>query len=152
MKMVWGGTDFEEESGMDQVGRIEKKDGDMAAITVKNVLRCGDNCRHCSAGCNIESILIHKQVDPEIREGDFVEIRSVKGANRLFTFLMYAIPAVFIVGSILFIFLFTDRPDKERLAGIAAIVSLLLGELVVQVIKTVNAKRNDLDYRVGRKL
>lgn len=137
---------------MDQVGRVEKKDGDMAAITVRNVLRCGDSCRHCSAGCNIESILIHKKVDPEIREGDFVEIQSVKGAKHLYTFLMYAVPAVFIAGSILFIFLFTDRPDKERLAGFAAIVSLLLGELVLQVIRTVNAKRNDLDYRVGRKM
>ncbi|HSP48325.1 MAG TPA: SoxR reducing system RseC family protein [Clostridiaceae bacterium] len=137
---------------MDQVGKIEKKDGDMAAITVKNVLRCGDSCRHCSAGCNIESVLIHKKVDPEIREGDFVEIRSVKGANRLTTFLMYAIPATFIAGSILFIYLFTDRPDKERLAGIAAIVSLLLGEVVVQVVRKMRAKKNELNYRVGRKL
>lgn len=150
--MVWGGADFEEESGMDQVGRIEKKDGDMAAITVKNVLRCGDNCRHCSAGCNIESILIHKKVDPEVREGDFVEIRSVKGANRLYTVLMYAVPATLIVASILTIYVFTDLPDKERLAGISAIVSLLLGELVVQVVRSVRAKKNDLNYKVGRKL
>jgi positive regulator of sigma E activity len=137
---------------MDQVGKIEKKDGDMAAITVRNVLRCGDSCRHCSAGCNIESILIHRKVAPEIREGDFVEIQSVKGVSRLNTFLMYAVPATFIIGSILFIYLFTDRPDKERLAGIAAIVSLLLGELVVQVVRTVRAKKDDLNYKVGRKL
>ena len=41
---------------MDNVGRIEKIDGNKAVISVKRVSACGDSCKSCSSACKVKPL------------------------------------------------------------------------------------------------
>ena len=61
---------------MDQVGKIEKIDGNKAIVSVKRVSACGDNCKSCGSSCNQKSITIETDITQDYQVGDYVEITT----------------------------------------------------------------------------
>ena len=63
---------------MDNIGRIEKIDGNKAVISVKRVSVCGDNCKSCSSACKVNSVIVETDIDTndDINVGDYVEIKA----------------------------------------------------------------------------
>jgi len=91
---------------MDNVGRIEKIDGNMAVISVKRVSACGDSCKSCSSACKVNSVILEtdiSDVEDQINVGDFVEINTENEVMLKHIAVLYGLPLVLMLATV-FIF------------------------------------------------
>lgn len=138
---------------MDQVGKIEKIDGNIATILVKRVSACGDNCASCSAACKQNGIKIQTEVTSDIEIGDYVEITTENGIMFKHILMLYGMPLVLLVGSILiFNFILRNNINKDLISAVLGLASLIVSFFILKMYDKREMKNNPIKYTVAKRL
>nr|WP_300089905.1 SoxR reducing system RseC family protein [Sedimentibacter sp.] len=134
------------------IGKIEKKKGTTATIYIKKVLPCGDNCRNCTAGCKHYSARIEKEVEDNIKEGDYVEIRAQGEVTAKSSAMLYALSAILVICSVIIVQMLPGIKNKESISALAVIVSIIAAQLVLKLIDKQKMKKNSELFQVGKRI
>lgn len=138
---------------MEQVGKVEKIDGNMATILVKRVSACGDNCKSCASSCNVNGIKINIEVSDDIKVGDFVEISTETNIMLKHILVLYGTPLVIMLGTIfLFMSLLKNNPNSDLISGLAGIGSLFISHIILKRYDKKELAQNTVKYSVAKKL
>lgn len=138
---------------MDQVGKVEKKEGNMATILVKRVSACGDNCKSCGSSCNIRGININIEVTDDINIGDFVEISTETNIMLKHILVLYGTPLVIMLGTIfMFMIILKNNKNSDLISGLAGIASLFFSHILLKKYDKKELEQNTVKYTVAKKL
>ncbi|HAQ40912.1 MAG TPA: hypothetical protein DCM73_08820 [Clostridiales bacterium] len=137
---------------MDQVGRIEKIEGTKATVSVKRVSACGENCKGCSSACKQPSVIFETEMNGDYEVGDYVEITTENEVVFKQIFMLYGIPFLIMMATIVIVQLLSHSPDKDIISAIASVASLVVSFFILKAYDKTEMKKNTLKFTLGRKL
>jgi len=140
---------------MDNVGRIEKIDGNMAVISVKRVSACGDSCKSCSSACKVNSVILEtdiSDVEDQINVGDFVEINTENEVMLKHIAVLYGLPLVLMLATVFIFQIIISGPNKDIISAIASLFSLIISFYLLKAYDKREMKKNVLKFTIGKKL
>jgi sigma-E factor negative regulatory protein RseC len=138
---------------MDQVGKVQSIDGNIAKILVKRVSACGDSCASCSAACKQKGIEIDIEVTGDIEVGDFVEINTENGIMLKHILMLYGLPLVLLLGTIFIAYyLLGNNPNKDWISAVCGLASLIVSFFALKKYDKREMKVNPIKYTVAKKL
>lgn len=138
---------------MDQVGKIEKIEGNKATVSVKRVSACGTNCASCGASCEQKSVIFETEFSGDYEVGDYVEISTENDVMLKQILMLYGIPFVIMLATIGIVqLLIFNNPNKDLISAVASVVSLALAYFILKIYDKNEMKKNTLKFTFGRKL
>jgi len=137
---------------MDQVGKIEKIDGNKATVSVKRVTACGENCKSCGASCKVNSVSIETDVTDEFEVGDYVEITTENEVMFKHILMLYGTPFALMMITIGMVQLLSDSPNKDMISAVASVASLIVSYFILKTYDKKEMKKNTLKFTLGKKL
>lgn len=138
---------------MEQVGKIEKIDGNIATILVKRVSACGDNCKSCSSACRENGIKIEVEVASDINVGDYVEISTENEVMFKHILMLYGTPFILMLGTIFVVmFLMQNSPNRDLISALSGIASLGVSYFILKNYDKKEMKNNAIKYTIAKKL
>lgn len=138
---------------MDNVGKIEKIDGNKAVISVKRVSACGDSCKSCSSSCKVNSVIFETDIDDQdISVGDFVEIRAENEVMLKHIMVLYGLPLLLMIATVFVAQMILSGPNKDMISAVASLFSLIVSFFLLKAYDKTEMKKNVLKFTVGKKL
>ena len=137
---------------MEQVGKIEKIQGNKATVSVRRVTACGDNCKGCSSSCKQPGIIFETEIEGDYEVGDYVEITTENEVVLKQIALLYGIPFVIMMATIGLVQLVLQGPNKDLISAVAAVASLAVSFFILKAYDKKEMKKNTLKFTLGRKL
>ena len=138
---------------MDNVGKIEKIDGNKAVISVKRVSACGDSCKSCSSSCKVNSVIFETDIDDQdISVGDFVEIRAENEVMLKHIMVLYGLPLLMMIATVFVAQMILSGPNKDMISAVASLFSLIVSFFLLKAYDKTEMKKNVLKFTVGKKL
>ena len=139
---------------MDNVGRIEKIDGNKAVISVKRVSACGDNCKSCSSACKVNSVIVETDIDvnEDINVGDYVEIRAENEVMLKHILVLYGLPLLLMIITVIIVQMLLKGPNKDIISAVASLFSLVISFYLLKAYDKKEMQKNVLKFTVGKKL
>ncbi len=138
---------------MDQVGKIEKLEGNKATVSVKRISACGENCKGCSSACKQPSVIFETDITGDYEVGDYVEITTENEVLLKQIAMLYGIPFLIMLATIgIFQLLLRNNPDKDIISAVASVASLALSFFILKGYDKKEMKKNTLKFTIGRKL
>lgn len=138
---------------MEQVGYVEKVEGNIGTIMVKRVSSCGDTCASCKAACHIAGVRIKTEVPDNVASGDYVEITTETPVMLKHIVVLYGTPLVIMLG-VIFVVMFAlgDMPNADMISGFCGIASLALSYVILRMYDRRETKNHTVKYMVAKKL
>lgn len=136
---------------MKLIGKVEKKNGNIATILVTKVLPCGDSCKNCSAGCKHFSIHIQTEVDNSINEGDIVDVKQRDEVLLNSRVMQYVLPAILLIGSIIIVQLIPQIQNKGVASALALLVSVIASQFISKVYDKMKMKNNSTHFIINQR-
>lgn len=138
---------------MEQVGKIEKIEGNKVTVSVKRVSACGDNCKGCGSSCKQPSVIFETDYNGDYEVGDFVEITTENDVMLKQIAMLYGIPFIIMLATIGVVqMLIFNNPNKDLISAVASVASLLVSFFILKVYDNKEMKKNTLKFTLGRKL
>jgi len=138
---------------MEQVGKIQKINGDTATILVKRVSACGDSCAHCSAACMQPGIEVETAVTPDMHVGDYVEITTENEVMFKHILMLYGMPLLLLVAAIVVVYYsLGDIPKKDIISAFAGLLSLIVSHFILKQYDKKEMTKRPIKYNVEKKL
>lgn len=137
---------------MDQVGKIERINGDKAIISVKRVTACGDNCKSCGSTCKQKSITIETDITEDYQVGDYVEITTESEVLMKHILFLYGVPLIIMMATIGIVQLVSDSPNKDMVSAVSALLSLVVSFFILKAYDKKEMEKNVLKFTIGKKL
>ncbi len=139
---------------MDNVGKIEKIDGNKAVISVKRVSACGDNCKSCSSSCKVNSVIFETDIpeDQDIQVGDYVEIKAENEVMLKHIMVLYGLPLLLMIATVFVVQMILTGPNKDIISAVASLFSLIISFFLLKEYDKNEIKKNVLKFTVGKKL
>lgn len=137
---------------MDQVGKIEKIQGNKATVSVKRISACGENCKGCSSACKQPTIMFETEVEGDYAVGDYVEITTENEVLLKQIVILYGIPFVIMMATIGIVQIILDSPNKDIISALASVASLAVSFFILKAYDKNEMKKNTLKFTLGRKL
>lgn len=137
---------------MEQVGKIEKIEGNKATVSVKRVSACGENCKGCSSACKQPTVIFETNIDGDYEVGDYVEITTENEVVLKQIAILYGIPFLVMMATIGIVQLLLDNPNKDLISAVASVASLVVSFFILKAYDKKEMKKNTLKFTLGRKL
>ena len=140
---------------MEQVGLVTKIDGNMAQVEVKRMSACGHNCENCSGACNSPSVKVYIPNTLNVKEGDYVEIKTKTKSVLKYTILIYMIPFVMLIlGIVLGMYVFKSIGIKsyENFSFLLGLIFLTIAYIILKRIDKKVEKDGELAFEMTRKI
>ena len=138
---------------MDNIGKIEKINGNKAVISVKRVSACGDSCKSCSSSCKVNSVIFETDItDLDINVGDFVEIRAENEVMLKHILVLYGLPLLLMIFTVFIVHMVLNGPNKDIISAVASLFSLIISFFLLKAYDKIEMKKNVLKFTVGKKL
>ena len=140
---------------MDNIGRIEKIDGNKAVISVKRVSACGDSCKSCSSACKVNSVIVEtdiSEINEDINVGDYVEIKAENEVMLKHILVLYGLPLLLMVITVFIVQMLLKSPNKDIISAVASLFSLIISFYLLKAYDKKEMKKNVLKFTVGKKL
>lgn len=138
---------------MEQVGKIQKINGDTATIVVKRVTACGDSCAHCSAACKQPGIEVETVVTPDMHVGDYVEITTENEVMFKHILMLYGMPLLLVIATIFVVyFSLGDTPNKDIISAFTGLFSLVISHFILKKYDKKEMTNRPIKYNVEKKL
>ena len=138
---------------MEQVGKIEKIEGNRATISVKRISACGTNCASCGASCKQSSVIFETDFTGEYEVGDYVEVTTENDVMLKQIAMIYGIPLVIMIATIGIVqLLMAENPSKDIISAVASVASLTLSFFILKAYDKKEMKKNTLKFTLGKKL
>lgn len=139
---------------MEQIGKIEKIENNIAIISVKRVSSCGDNCAHCKSSCGEKTVKISAEINNEfnLQEGDFVEIKSENNVLLKHMIMMFIMPLCLMLCVIFITNFILKNSNKDLISIICGILSLFVSFFILKWYDKKEMKKNSLKFVVVKKI
>lgn len=137
---------------MDQVGKIEKIEGNKATVSVKRISACGESCKSCGATCNQQSVMIETDITSDYQVGDYVEITTESEVMLKHILTLYGVPLFFMMATIGVVQLLSNSPNKDMISAVASVLSLIVSYFILKAYDKKEMKKNVLKFTIGKKL
>jgi sigma-E factor negative regulatory protein RseC len=140
---------------MDNIGRIEKIDGNKAVISVKRVSACGDSCKSCSSACKVNSVIVEtdiSEINEDINVGDYVEIKAENEVMLKHILVLYGLPLLLMIITVFIVQMLLKSPNKDIISAVASLFSLIISFYLLKAYDKKEMKKNVLKFTVGKKL
>lgn len=139
---------------MDQIGKVEKIDGNKAVISVKRVSACGTSCKSCSATCKEVSVIVETDIEDtdNIEVGDFVEISTENEVMLKHIAVLYGLPLLLMIATVFLVQAILSSPNKDMISAVASVFSLIISFYLLKAYDKKEMKKNTLKFTVGKKL
>jgi len=138
---------------MEQVGKIQKINGNTATILVKRVTACGDSCGHCSAACKQPGIEVETVVTPDIHVGDYVEITTENEVMFKHILMLYGMPLLLVIATIFAAYyLLGDTPKKDIISAVLGLSTLIISHFILKRYDKKEMTNRPIKYNVEKKL
>lgn len=85
---------------MEKTGQVLSKTGNKVKVELGRSAACGDKCKSCASHCEVPTFIVELDTDLDIGRGDFVEVGPKKGAILKSLIILYTIPLVSLVASL----------------------------------------------------
>ncbi len=85
---------------MDNLGMVAYTEGGFAYVNFKRQSSCGDNCASCSGNCELTSHLVRVENNLGAKKGDLVELALTTTDFLKMSFLLYMVPLIVLIASI----------------------------------------------------
>ncbi|HHZ03176.1 MAG TPA: SoxR reducing system RseC family protein [Tissierellia bacterium] len=139
---------------MDQIGKIEKIEGNKATISVKRVSACGESCKSCSASCKEVSVIVETDITDtsDLQVGDYVEITTENEVMLKHVAVLYGLPLIMMIITIFIVQMLLNSPNKDIISAIASLFSLIISFYLLKAYDKKEMKKNTLKFTIGKKL
>ena len=140
---------------MDNIGRIEKIDGNKAVISVKRVSACGDSCKSCSSACKVNSVIVEtdiSEINEDINVGDYVEIKAENEVMLKHILVLHGLPLLLMIITVFIVQMLLKSPNKDIISAVASLFSLIISFYLLKAYDKKEMKKNVLKFTVGKKL
>lgn len=87
---------------MEKTGQVLSKNGNKIKVELGRSASCGDKCKTCASHCEVPTFIVELDTDLDIGKGDFIEVGPKKGAVMKSLIILYTIPLIFLVSSLVF--------------------------------------------------
>lgn len=131
---------------MEQIGFVRKLEKGKMELEVRRPSGWGSGCNECSGSCDVEPHIVVIPNRLDARVGDFVEIQGEVGNLLKYTFILYMIPFIFLVGGIVignFVFRNSTTDSREVLSFISGLVSVGISLLILKMMDNKAANKDD---------
>ncbi len=122
---------------MENRGVVERVDDKFAYINIRRASAWGDNCGSCGGDCSKQEHLVKVLNEYNAGVGDIVELEMTPSNFLKITFLMYGLPGIILISSIIFMEL------KFNNSALAVLVSFLLTGISYLFINKLAEKKNE---------
>lgn len=132
---------------MEQVGFVRRlKDDNKMELEVRRGSAWGGGCNDCGGSCDEDAHIVVVSNDLNAKVGDFVELQAEVGHLLKYTFIIYMIPFVFLVGGIFignYVFRDSNTDSRELLSFLSGLVSVAISLIVLKFMDKKEAKKDD---------
>ncbi len=137
---------------MNQNGTVKNIEGKTAIISVRRKSMCGDNCKGCSAICNVPTMDIKADIIPDIAVGDEVEIFSEDVSVLKYSFILYGLPLAIMV-AVMFLVNFLIKGEQGQIyAALLGLLSLILSFFILKKYDKIESSKKSFKYIILRKI
>lgn len=137
---------------MNQVGKIEKINGNKATVSVRRPSGCGSSCASCSGSCSQANVIVETEINEGYEVGDYVEITTENEVAFKQIFILYGIPFGMMMITIFAVQLLSNSPNKDMISAVASVLSLGVSFVLLKAYDKKEMKNNTLKLTIGRKL
>ncbi|MEA5095745.1 hypothetical protein SDC9_97611 [bioreactor metagenome] len=137
---------------MNQVGKIEKINGNIATVSVRRPSGCGSSCASCSGTCSQANVIVETEINEGYEVGDYVEITTENEVAFKQIFILYGIPFGLMMITIAAVQLLSTSPNKDMISAVASVLSLGVSYILLKAYDKREMKKNTLKLTIGRKL
>lgn len=137
---------------MDQVGKIENINGNIATISVRRPTACGSNCKTCGSNCKQEVVVVKTEITSEYEIGDYVEISTENEVLLKHIVFLYGVPLAIMMATIGAVQLLLKSPNKDMISAFASLLSLVLSFYILKSYDKNQMQKNVLKFNVVKKL
>ncbi|MDW5299920.1 MAG: SoxR reducing system RseC family protein [Sedimentibacter sp.] len=137
---------------MDQVGKIEKINGNKATISVRRSGTCKRSCSNCSESSKVNGVIFETDITSDYNVGDYVEITTENEVVFKQIFVLYGVPFLLMMATIGIVQLLLDSPNKDMISAVASLASLAVSYFILKAYDKSEMKKNTLKFTVGKKL
>ncbi|WDV47571.1 SoxR reducing system RseC family protein [Clostridiaceae bacterium M8S5] len=136
---------------MKQIGYVFDVEGKRATIDVKRVSACGENCADCSSSCKMPTVRVNVENTLEAKKGDYVEISSESKTILKYTFLIYGIPLIIMLGAIAISMALLKKVGYTGNDSLSLVIGLLFLGLSYFILKRVdNNAKGKIEFKMTR--
>lgn len=131
---------------MEQVGFVRKIKDDKMELEVRRGSAWGGGCNDCGGSCDEDAHIIVIPNELNAKVGDFVELQAEVGNLLKYTFIIYMIPFIFLVGGIFvgnFLFRNSNTDSREMLSFISGLISVGISLLILKLMDIKASKKDD---------
>lgn len=131
---------------MEQVGFVRKLNENKMELEVRRASACGGGCGDCGSSCDEDPHIVVISNNLNAKVGDFVELQAEVGNLLKYTFIIYMIPFIFLVGGIFignFLFRNLNTDSREMLSFLSGIISVAISLIILKLMDKKLAKRDD---------
>lgn len=137
---------------MNQNGTVKNIEGKTAIIAVRRKSMCGDNCKGCSAICNVPTMDVTADIIPDIEVGDEVEIFSEDISVLKYSFVLYGLPLAVMV-AVMFLVSFLIKGEQGQIyAALLGLLSLILSFFILKKYDKIESSKKSFKYIILRKI
>lgn len=138
---------------MEQIGFVRKIENDKMELEVRRASGCGGGCKECSSSCEVVPHIVVLPNELNAQVGDFVELEAQVGDLLKYTFILYMIPFIFLIGGIVignFLFRNINTDSREMLSFLSGLVSVAVSLIILKVMDKKAEKRNNATIKATK--
>ena len=138
---------------MARIGFVRKIEEGKMELEVRRASGWGSKCKECSSSCEVVPHIVVISNDLDAKVGDFVEVRAEVSNLLKYTFILYMIPFIFLIGGIFignFIFRNIDIDNREILIFLSGLVAVAISLLILKSMDKKAANKDDGTIRATR--
>lgn len=131
---------------MEQIGFVRKTKDKKMELEVRRASGWGSGCKECSSSCEVVPHIVVIPNNLNAKVGDFVELQAEVSSLLKYTFILYMIPFMFLIGGIFignFAFKNFNTDSRELLSFFSGLVFAVISFLVLKIMDKKAATRQD---------
>ncbi len=135
---------------MERIGFVKKIEEGRMELEVRRASGWASKCKECSSSCEVVQHTVIVSNDLDAKVGDFVEVQAEVSNLLKYTFILYMIPFIFLVGGIFIgnvIFRNMDIDKREILSFLSGLVAVAISLLIL---KSMDKKAENRDNETIR--
>ena len=131
---------------MEQIGFVRKVEKGKMELEVRRASGWGSKCKECSSSCEVVPHIVVLTNDLDAKVGDFVEVQAEVANLLKYTFILYMIPFIFLIGGIFignFLFRNVNIDSREMLSFLTGLVFVMFSLFILKFMDKREEKKDD---------
>lgn len=121
---------------MEQIGFVRKTENEKMELEVRRGSAWGGGCKDCSSSCEEPAHIVVIPNNLGAKVGDFVQLQAEVSNLLKYTFILYMIPFIFLIGGIIignYIFRNSNTDSREMLSFVSGLISVGISLIILKI-------------------